>query len=1016
MLRRLIQRPIAVVMVLTAVMVVGVAAMKLLPVSLAPDVDVPQITVQVSSPEMSARELNEAVVAPLRAQLTQVSHLETIRTEAKNGGGTLSLGFDYRGDMDYLFIEVNEKIDRAMGTLPQGLERPKVVKARASDIPAFYVDVTLKDAADDGTPEGEVSPRFTEMSSFTRQVVARRIEQLSEVAMVDVSGLVYPEILITPDAARMASLGITPARLEAALRGANIRLGNLSIRDGEYRYNVRFEEQMARREDIENVWLKDEGRIYQIKELASVTERPRQRSGLVTSNGRDAVTLAVVKRSEARMANLKGAMEGLLGSFARDYPEIEFTVTRDQTELLDYSINNLIQNIWIGILLACAVIFMFMQSMRTSALIVITIPTALVISLLGFYVLGISINIISLAGLIMGVGMMVDNSIVVIDNITYHWQGGRKLSDAVVVGAGEVFAPMLSSVMTTCAVFVPLVFLSGIAGALFFDQAMAVTLTLFSSLAVSVLVIPVFYYLFYRRQEAFTRNAFLERMTPKGMAGVYERALKWFFRRIWVVWGSFAVAIVGIVAIFALIGKERLPALSHDDSLVRVSWNERVTVEENRRRSEALVAEMGDRVRQATVMAGVQQFLLGHTGETSISEATIYMKAVSASAAVEIERLAAEWLRSHYPEAVHSVRGSGNVFDAIFSSGEAKLAAHLRPTDGRAPDPAGVNEVLARIAAALPGVAVEPAEWEEYVEYVARPEMMALYEVGYSEILATLRNALGDNRIMTITQGTYSVPVVIGEGKTDVRQMIEGNFIRKPNGDVPLGVLLSETRSRDLKSITGGREGEYYHLGLELADRDVPRTMTAIREIVREEGRFEVDFSGSYFTNRAMTGELSVILAIAILLLYFILASQFESLVQPLVILSEIVIDIFGALAVMALCGVTLNLMSLIGLVVMCGIVINDSILKVDTINQIRKSGRGVMYAVMDAGRRRLGPILMTSLTTILGVAPFLVRGDMGSDLQFPLSVALIGGMVVGTLVSIFFIPIAYYVIYRRRG
>jgi multidrug efflux pump subunit AcrB len=190
--------------------------------------------------------------------------------------------------------------------------------------------------------------------------------------------------------------------------------------------------------------------------------------------------------------------------------------------------------------------------------------------------------------------------------------------------------------------------------------------------------------------------------------------------------------------------------------------------------------------------------------------------------------------------------------------------------------------------------------------------------------------------------------------------------------------------------------------------------MEAVRDAVRADGRFEVDFSGSYFSNRTMTGELTVILAIAILLLYFILASQFESLVQPVVILSEIVVDIFGALAVMMLFGVTLNLMSLIGLVVMCGIVINDSILKVDTINQIRKSGRGVMYAVVEAGRRRLNPILMTSLTTILGVAPFLVRGDMGSDLQYPLSIALIGGMVIGTLVSIFFIPIAYYVIYRR--
>jgi multidrug efflux pump subunit AcrB len=1001
-------------MVLIAVMVVGLSAMKMLPVSLAPEVDIPQITIQVPAPEMSARELNGAVIAPLRQQLTQVSHLENIRTEAKNGSGIISLLFDYEGDIDYLFIEVNEKIDRAMSRMPEGLERPKVVKARASDIPAFYLNVALKE--DEPSFEGGASPRFTEMSNFTSQVIARRIEQLTEVAMVDVSGLISPEILIVPDPAKMASLGITESVLEAALNGANIRLGNLTIRDGEYQFNVRFEESMAGREDIENVWLKVDGRVYQVKDLARVVEQPRERSGLVVADGKNAITLAVIKRSEARMADLKEAMKGLSENFAREYSNLEFTVTRDQTELLDYSINNLIQNIWIGVLLACMAIVLFIQSLRTSAIIVIAIPISLVISLLGFYILGISINIISLAGLIMGLGMMVDNSVIVIDNITYYWQSGKRLSDAVVIGTREVFAPMLSSELVTCAVFIPLIFLSGIAGALFFDQAIAVALTQFSSLLVSVLVIPAFYYLFYRRQEIFTTNKFLDRISIQhSVTRLYERMLSWLFRRHWIIWGSFVVAVVGLIFFFIYIPKERLPQLSHDDSLVRVSWNENITVEENRRRSEALVTEMGDKVKQSTVMAGVQQFLLSHTEETAISESTIYIKATGANEVTQVEAEAAEWIGANYPQAVFSVKTSGNIFDAIFASGESKLAAHLMPTDGQAPEPLEVNDILARIAAAMPEVEIEAAEWEEYVEYVARPEIMALYGVGYGDILSSLRNALNDNHIMTITQGSYSVPVVIGENREDVRDMIEGNFIHTREGDVPLGVLVMETRSRDLKNITGGREGEYYHLNLEVADRDVPATMETIREIVRQDDRFEVDFSGSYFSNREMTDELMVILVIAILLLYFILASQFESLVQPLVILSEIVIDIFGALAVMLIFGVSLNLMSLIGIVVMSGIVINDSILKVDTINQIRKSGRSLLYAIIDGGKRKLTPILMSSLTTIFGVAPFLVRGDMGSDLQYPLSIALIGGMVIGTLVSIFFIPVAYYVIYRKR-
>jgi multidrug efflux pump subunit AcrB len=414
-------------------------------------------------------------------------------------------------------------------------------------------------------------------------------------------------------------------------------------------------------------------------------------------------------------------------------------------------------------------------------------------------------------------------------------------------------------------------------------------------------------------------------------------------------------------------------------------------------------------------MAGVQQFVLGHTNETSISEATIYIKTGGSNMVKEVEASAAEYVRSRYPEAVYSTKASGNIFDMIFSSSEARLVAHLRRTNGETPTPLEVNEILAEIAETLPNIDIQPVEWEEYIEYVARPEIMALYDVSYNDILTTLRGALNDNRVMTIVQGNYSIPVTIGEDKSDVRQIIEGSYIRKNGGDIPLGVLMTQSHNRDLKNITGGREGEYYPLDLDVKDKMVPGVMTTIREVVRNDSRFEVDFSGSYFTNRSMMSELVVILVIAILLLYFILASQFESLVQPFIILLEIVVDIFGALAVLAIFGVSLNLMSLIGIVVMCGIVINDSILKVDTINQIRKSGKSVLYAVIDAGRRRLNPILMTSLTTILGMAPFLVRGDMGSDLQYPLSLATIGGMVIGTLVSIFFIPIAYWVIYRKK-
>lgn len=368
MFKGLIRRPIAVIMVLIAVMVLGIAAIRKLPVSLVPDIDIPRITVQVTSPDRSARELNEVMIAPLRQQLVQVPHLTDITCTARDGSGLIEMTFEYGSDADYIFIDVNERVDRAMNGWPQDEERPMIARASATDIPAFFINVSLR----------KEERSFLEMSDFTRQVIVRRLEQLPQVAMVDISGQVFPQLLIIPDMEKLRALGIDESQLSRAIQGANVRLGSLSIRDGEYRFDVRFESTVMTREDVENVYLKLQDRVYQIKDLARVVEQEQKVKGMITSQGRRCVTLAVIKRSDARMADLRKGISDLMDAFGRDYPDMRFEVTRDQTELLDYSIDNMVRNLLFGALFACLIIFFFMQDFRSPLLVVITIPTALI--------------------------------------------------------------------------------------------------------------------------------------------------------------------------------------------------------------------------------------------------------------------------------------------------------------------------------------------------------------------------------------------------------------------------------------------------------------------------------------------------------------------------------------------------------------------------------------------------------------------------------------------------------------
>lgn len=1002
---KIIDRPIAVTMTIIAVIVLGVVAIGLLPVSLMPEVDIPQITVQVNAPGYSAREV-ERSLSGLRGQLRQISHLKEMRSEANNSSGTIFMEFEHGTDVKFIFIEVNEKIDKAVASLPREIERPKVVKASATDIPAFFINMTI---ADDG------ADRFLQLSRFAADVISKRVEQIPEVALVDISGLSLPEILVTPNEQKLKALGITEEKLEAAINENNRALGDISIKDGHYRWNIRFISEIKTKEDIEEINLNIDGRVFKFKELATVTEQPARHKGIVKSDGKRAVALAVVKQTDAKMSDLKESLDELMQQFNKEYPEVEFIITRDQTRLLDYSISNLRNNIILGAILACLVIFLFLQDFKSPLLVTITIPLSLIVSLLFFFLAGISINIISLSGLVLGIGMMVDNSIIVIDNTTQLYYRGYSLRDAVIKGVGEVFTPMLSSVLTTCSVFLPLVFLSGIAGALFYDQAMAVTIGLFSSLIVAVIVIPVYYYLFYKKSGGPVQNRILSGISLFDYHKAYEKGLKWVFRHQRLVWTMFLLVLPLTFMLYRIIDKSKLPPVTHDDTIMMVDWNLQLDVDESDRRIQELLSAGTHLINHKTTFAGLQQFLLSHTPDLTQTEVMVYLKAKDSENLDDLEKILADEISSRYPEATFRFTPSDNIFNMIFSDKEYNLTAKLLSKDNTPPDPDKLNILLDKIHKEMPEFYIEPVRWQEVIMLTVKPEMMSLYKADQQNIHNIISNAARERRLFTINHGNYSVPIIVGDESDYIDDILALKARNLDGIEIPLSELVSETRVRDFKSVTSGLEGSFYPLNLSVKDGKVQDVMNAIEKITKEDGSFDVIFTGSYFSNRILIKELVIILTVALLLLFFILAAQFESLVQPLIILSEVVVDIFGAMLVLWMFGSGLNLMSMIGIVVMSGIIINDSILKVDTINRLRKEGYSLLRAIMTGGVRRLKPIIMTSLTTILAIAPFLIRGDMGSDLQYPLSLALIGGMIIGTLVSIFFIPVFYYNIYKWR-
>lgn len=1006
MLNKLLDRPVSVSMIALVLVILGCVGIASLPVGLIPDVDIPYVTVQVDAPDMSARELDELVVRNLRQNLIQIDHLNDIHTEARDGGATLTLNFDQGCKIDFAFIEVNEKIDRSMSSLP-GVSRPKVLKASATDIPAFFINVTQRESGPDS---------FIELSDFTTNVIAKRIEQLDEVAMVDISGSVRREILIVPDLDKLAALGMSVEEFQRALSEANVRLTNLMIRDGEYRYNVNFRSFAANRDDIAAVYFKSGDRIFRIDEVASVREQAAPASGLDRSDGRQALSLAVIKQSDARMSELRKSMDALLKQFGEDYPEVGFTLTRDQTELLEYSIRNLLLNIIIAILLDCLIIFLFMKDLRSPVLVSLSIPLSLVISFFALYLLGMSINIISLSGMLLGVGMMVDNTIVLTDNITARWRRGDTLRDAVVLGTREVSGAMLSSVLTTCAVFIPLVFLNGLAGDLFYDQAVTVTVLLLVSYLVTVVLLPVYYYVLYRRKAAFTPNRVLARLEFKSGLRIYDRCVNFFLSHKWLVWALPLLCCLLSALSLNYMTKTKLPPITYSDAILNIDWNSHISLEENRRRIVALEEMAGDDASQISSMVGVQQFVLNHSADQAVNEASVYFKCADPQSLESLKSRFADRISSTWPDAVFGFSTSGNIFEMVFAEKEAELSARLRSSSDGKLSPQGVKPLVETIDEALPTADIARVPVKKDVLYVADPELLSLYGVSREALSDVLRQSLNGNTVFEIVQGNRTVPVVLGTDMVEMEELFSTAVVQTRDMDIPLRKLLRQTFEEDFKTIVSGEEGNYYPLAINVRSSEVPRAMETVKKICRDNGNFEVSFTGAYFTNAEMIRQMAIVLLIALAMLFLILASQFESLVQPFIILSEIVIDLGFCLVFLWLTGTGINMMSLIGMVVVCGIVINDSILKIDTINKLVKQGMGVDAAIHEAGHRRLKAIIMTSMTTVLSVAPFLSRGNMGADLQFPMALVIIVGMTVGTLVSLFYVPAVYSFIYKRKS
>lgn len=1010
-------------MAFLAFFILGIITYLNIPVSLLPNIAIPEITVQVSGKNISARELENTVVAPIRQQLLQVGKLRDMQSETRDGNGIIKLLFEYGVDTDLAFIEVNEKIDAAMNYLPRDIDRPRVVKASATDIPVFYLNLTLKE--DIPYKEGN-EEAFLNLSEFAETVIKRRIEQQPEVAMVDMTGLVSKQIVIIPNSNLLQITDITLSEIESVLQNNNIEPGTMTVKDGHYEYNITFSSVVRTISDVQNIYFRKNGRIYQLKDIADISLTTQKEDGISLYNGKRAVTLGIIKQADENMANMQLVLDKTIHNLEQTYPNIEFSSSQNQTELLDYTISNLQQNLILAFIFVCLVSTIFMSDIRSPLIIGLCMFVSLIVSLLFFYLFHISLNVVSLTGLVLALGMMIDNSIIVTDNIGQYRRKGLLLEDACIKGTNEVIAPMLSSALTTISVFLPLIFMSGIAGAIFFDQAFSVTVGLLVSYITGIMLLPVLYKLIYTAKAPRFISKRIQREGKEKSAKIhkisiperiYHKGADWIFTHKTLTVIVMILVFPLCIWLFSFIRKEKMPDISQNELMVNIEWNENIHLQENNRRTASLLQHIEKEIIENSALIGRQQYLLNREREKTVTESEIYLKLPTTEDIPGIKETISKYMTERYPLSIVSYSPVGTIFEKIFATGEPDLRMEYYPAKSQA---SVTIENIEKIKSDLKnrtGQTPVTTSFEKQLNISVNNEKLLLYNIPYNTLYQALKSGFKENEITTLRSYQQYLPITLVGGENNVDEVIQNTLLQVSGTThkIPLGELVSVNPAEDVKTIIAGRNGEF--IPFDFYELNNPQdAINNVKQNITAENGWDINFSGTFFTNRQMLGELAIILFISIMLMYFILAAQFESFVQPLIVLLEIPIDIAAALGLLILLGHSLNLMSAIGIVVTCGIIINDSILKVDIMNQLRRQGMGLIEAIHEAGRRRLNAILMTSLTSIVCMLPLLFSSDMGSELEKPLAIATIGGMVIGTPISLFVVPLAYWFIYRNKN
>lgn len=988
------------------VVVFGFYSFQNLPLALMPSMEVPAAVVYATYPGAGPEDIEQQVTKKLEGAVAGLSGLDTLQSTSSENMAMLVIQFTNHTDMDQAMTDLRDKVAQVKSQLPDDASDPTVMSIDIDSMPVVSVALRGNDLAS--------------LQSIAEDEIQPALERLDGVASVDISGGYEQEIAVHTDASRLKGYNLTISSIGQQLGADNIAIPGGELDNGSQTLAVRTDGEYSSIDDVKNALISlPAGGTVRLSQIADVSMQPKDQDAISKVDGEECIILSVNKQSGSNTVQIAELAKAEFDSLLKSNDSLQWNIVMDQSDYINMTVDNAIQNIWMGVLFAAIVLFLFLRDFGATMAVTIAMPCCILFTFLIMNVLGITLNMMSLGGITLGVGMIVDNSIVVLENIfTYRADGYDRL-DACTKGTGEVIGAVIASTLTTVAVFLPIALSGGMAGMMFKEFCITIVALLLSSLIISVTLVPLLCYFLLgstKQKSVKPQGSGATPITEKPLSRAYRSSLNSLITHRWA--GIALTVVICIVSVLSVsqAGMELIPEMDEGQVSVTVSMPNGSTMEDT--------AAIEDRIAAIAVdtIPELEQIYYSTGSSTSImsssSGASVTISLVDLDQRDRSSADIAKQLRRDLQD-IAGCELTVSTSSTMSMSTDSDISVELTGDDYD--QLAETADDLANQIGALPdAINVESSAGEQTPRVAVKinRENASRFGLSATAIGGLVRGELTGSTATTLRMNGEEYDVTVA-GDEDVATSLDAlrsmQIPTMTGGTVPLSMVADVYTELSPQSIVRKNQKETVTITGESESGDSNAIKAAVDDIV---AKYELpdgvevgegDTAASQIAET--TGTLMLALAVAIMLVYFILATQFNSFSLPIAIMLILPIGLLGSMILLWPTGNHVSMVALLGVIILAGTVVNSSIVLIDYTLQRRQRGEDKNTAILNACPRRVRPVLMTAMTTILGLVPMVCSSGEGSEMMKPMGVVMMTGMVISTIATLFITPVYYSLI-----